>query len=68
MEDALAGVPEYIAEQPPGVVRMRIDPETGKAASPGDPDAIFELFLAENAPEAVTEVQQDPEARPESIF
>ncbi|HSG89870.1 MAG TPA: PBP1A family penicillin-binding protein [Pseudomonadales bacterium] len=68
MEDVLAGVPEYVADQPPGVVRMRIDPDTGQAASPGDPDAIFELFLAENAPAPAAAAAQEPEARPESIF
>ena len=29
---------------------MKIDPDTGEAAAPGDANAIFEFFLAENAP------------------
>ena len=41
--------------QPPGVVRARIDPDTGRAASASEPDAIFELFLAEYAPTPIAQ-------------
>lgn len=69
MKAALDGVPEYIPEQPPGVVRVRIDPATGRAASPEDPDAIFELFTTETAPKPeASQETSDPQARPESIF
>ena len=50
MGAALAGKPEKISPQPNGIVTVRIDPETGARAQPGDPDAIFEIFRAEHAP------------------
>ena len=36
--------------QPAGVVVVKIDPETGEAATPQQRNAIFEYFFAENAP------------------
>jgi penicillin-binding protein 1A len=69
METALDGVPEHEPVQPPGVVRVRIDPETGQPAPPDDPDAVFELFLSETAPTGAGATDEDaPEARPETIF
>ena len=53
MRTALAGVPESIMPEPPGLVFARIDPRTGKPASPDQPDAIFEVFSSQNAPEAI---------------
>ncbi len=50
MRSALDGVPEELLERPEGMVTMRIDPESGKAALAGDAAAIFETFRAENAP------------------
>lgn len=51
MEDALAGRAAAKVFQPPGITTMKIDPDTGEAAAPGDTNAIFEFFFAENAPE-----------------
>ncbi len=51
MRSALAGKPEKVPAQPAGVVTMKIDPETGKLAAAGDPNAVFEYFLAEHRPE-----------------
>lgn len=51
MKVALDGVPEDHIRQPDGIVSIKIDPETGKRAAPGDPDAIFEIFRTENVPE-----------------
>jgi len=68
METSLAGTPTFVATQPPGVVRMRIDPETGRAASASEAEAIFELFLAEHAPTPVAQDAQDEGVRPEEIF
>ena len=51
METALKGRPETRRVQPPGIVTVRIDPETGERAKPGDPDAVFEYFRSENAPQ-----------------
>ncbi len=56
MRVALDGVPEQIGEPPEGLVSVRIDPTTGRFAGADNPDAIFELFRAENVPQ-----QQDQE-------
>lgn len=69
METALRGVDEFTWDQPPGVVRLRIDPATGAAAGLDQANAIFELFTAETAPAARAQVTPaEPEATPESIF
>lgn len=52
MANALQGVPEIQLPQPPGIVTVRIDPQTGRRARPGDQDTIFEYFREENLPEA----------------
>ncbi len=51
MQVALEGIPEHGLEQPPGLASVRIDPETGLLARPGDATAIFETFRSENVPE-----------------
>lgn len=48
MKTALHGTLEEFRRQPDGIVTVRINPETGNPAEPGDPDAIFEVFLAED--------------------
>ncbi len=70
METALADVPEFRWDQPPGVVRMRIDPGTGLPVSLDHPGAIFELFTAETAPDlrAGASPSSEREATPQSIF
>ncbi len=55
MREALRNSPETILEQPEGLVTVRIDPDTGRLASAGDDDAIFETFYSERAPESLTE-------------
>lgn len=65
MRVALAGVPEVPREQPPGLVTVRIDAETGLRVGAGQPNAVFEIFRAENvpplAPEAGNPEDQDQE-------
>ena len=51
MAEALKGVPEKTLPQPPGIITVRINPENGKQAKPGDPGGIFEYFREENVPE-----------------
>ncbi len=51
MRVALDGVPELPSEPPEGLVSVRIDPNTGRFAGADNPDAIFELFRAENVPQ-----------------
>ena len=50
MREALDGEPEIIMSRPDGLVDLLIDQNTGIPATPGDPNAVFEYFRAENAP------------------
>ena len=50
MGSVLENVPEVPLNQPEGVVSIKIDPSTGRAADPNQSDAIFEYFLKENPP------------------
>ena len=50
MDEALQGVPEQRRVPPPGIVTMRISADTGRAARPGEPNAIFETFMAGHLP------------------
>lgn len=74
MKEALAGVPEKQFQRPDGLVTMKINAETGAAASDLDKDAIFEIFRSENVPEvggSVTEAGVDSKSGvpiPEQLF
>ena len=50
MRTALAGVPERIPAPPEGLVKVRINPDTGRLAAASDPDALFETFRAARLP------------------
>ena len=50
MRVALEDVPEQNFEQPVDMVTVRIDPETGLLARPGDTEAIYETFRKDNVP------------------
>lgn len=50
MGAALEDVPETRPEQPRGLVTVKIDPETGSLARPGQSNAIFEIFRTEGVP------------------
>jgi penicillin-binding protein 1A len=50
MRFALKDSPQWERPVPPGIVTVRIDPDTGQAASPGQRNAIFEYFKRESAP------------------
>ena len=50
MRVALEGRPIRERPVPPGIVHVRIDPDTGELAASGQRNAIFEYFRAENAP------------------
>ncbi len=67
MRIALDGMPETSLEPPAGLVNARIDPKTGKLASAGQADAIFELFRAENVPAEAAE-EPDKDRIPEQLF
>jgi penicillin-binding protein 1A len=50
MQQALKGMPERIMSRPDGLVDQLINIETGEPATPGDLNAVFEVFRQENAP------------------
>ncbi|MGM0769413.1 MAG: penicillin-binding protein 1A [Pseudomonadota bacterium] len=52
MKVALNGTPGALMPRPNGIVNIRIDPETGKRARPGQ-DGVFEVFREEDAPPAL---------------
>lgn len=61
MRVALEGSPDRSPRIPDGITNVRIDPETGKRAKPGQTNAIFEYFREENVPpEEVEEAVADP--------
>ena len=49
MEKALQRYPDKPPEMPDGMLKMRIDPNTGQLAGPSQKNAIFEVFRAESA-------------------
>ncbi|MBD3654556.1 MAG: penicillin-binding protein 1A [Kangiella sp.] len=59
MEQVLEGTPSKEMIQPPGVVSTKIDPETGKLASLGQTNGIFEFFRDDNVPTEVARQEQE---------
>ena len=53
MQTALTEVPEYIPQQPLGIITARIDPSTGQLTNADNPDAIFEVFRSKYAPDSI---------------
>ncbi len=58
MRVALENSPEAIMERPTGLVNVKIDPATGQLANATNPQAIFEIFRVENAPQTIQETRQ----------
>jgi penicillin-binding protein 1A len=56
MGAALKDKPEHLPPEPAGLLSLRIDPVSGRAASPGSPDAYFELFKSEDSPPPMSEL------------
>ena len=56
MGAALKGKPAHTQPEPEGIVSLRVDPVSGRAASPGTPDAYFELFKSEDSPPSNSEL------------
>lgn len=56
MSAALKDKPEHLPAEPAGLLSLRIDPMSGRAASPGAPDAYFELFKSEDSPPPTSEL------------
>jgi penicillin-binding protein 1A len=63
MAVALKGRREDWPERPPGLVSVRINPETGNLAAAGDPAAMFEMVQAEHVPppDAAAPAEGEPE-------
>ncbi len=72
MDEALAGVPETLMLQPPGVVNLRVDKETGIPTSSVDSTSVDEVFLAESAPDASSTLKRQEtnveDIRPVDLF
>jgi penicillin-binding protein 1A len=60
MKEALAGMPNRRSPKPPGLVTVRISPETGLLARAGEGGAIFETFRVGHVPESGEEQPDDP--------
>ena len=56
MGAVLEGMPEHAPAEPAGILALRIDPASGRAAPPGTPDAYFELFRSEDSPPDMDEL------------
>ncbi|MFD2640629.1 penicillin-binding protein 1A [Pseudomonas japonica] len=56
MGPALKDKPEHRLPEPEGILSLRIDPVSGRAATPSTPNAYFELFKAEDTPPSVNEL------------
>ncbi len=54
MGAALKDKPPHQLKEPEGIVSIRVDPTTGRAAPPGTPNAYFELFKSEDTRRAWT--------------
>ncbi|WP_414704954.1 penicillin-binding protein 1A [Pseudomonas sp.] len=56
MGAALKDKPSHTPAQPEGILSLRVDPISGRAATPSTPNAYFELFKAEDSPPSVNEL------------
>ncbi|TBN43081.1 penicillin-binding protein 1A [Pseudomonas sp. BGI-2] len=56
MAAALKDKPPHTQAEPEGLLSLRVDPVSGRAASPGTPGAYFELFKAEDTPPSANEL------------
>ena len=56
MSAALKDRPSHLPAEPEGILTLRLDPYSGRAALPGPPDADFELFKREDSPPPMSEL------------
>jgi penicillin-binding protein 1A len=49
--------PSHRPKEPKGLLTLRVDPLSGRAAAPGTPDAYFELFKSEDSPPPMSEFE-----------
>lgn len=57
MAQALKDRPSHLPPEPEGLLTLRIDPLSGRAATPDTPDAYFELFKSEDTPPPMSELE-----------
>ena len=57
MATALKDKPSHLPPEPAGLLTLRIDPLSGRAATPDTPDAYFELFKSEDSPPPMSELE-----------
>ncbi|MFZ3155415.1 penicillin-binding protein 1A [Pseudomonas sp.] len=57
MAAALKDKPSHLLAEPKGLLTLRIDPHSGRAATPDTPDAYFELFKSEDSPPPMGEFE-----------
>ena len=60
MAGALKDKPAHTQAEPEGILSLRIDPTSGRIASPGTPGAYFELFKSEDTPPTNSELGNNP--------
>lgn len=56
MGAALKDKQPHTQNEPEGILSLRVDPISGRAAAPGTPNAYFELFKSEDTPPSVNEL------------
>lgn len=56
MGAALKDKPSHAPAEPEGILSLRVDPVSGRAATPSTPNAYFELFKAEDSPPSSSEL------------
>ncbi|WP_407316627.1 penicillin-binding protein 1A [Pseudomonas sp. nanlin1] len=56
MGAALKDKPAHTQPEPEGILSLRVDPLSGRAATPSTPNAYFELFKSEDTPPSVNEL------------
>ncbi len=60
MSAALKDKPPHVQAEPDGILSLRVDPVSGRAATPSTPNAFFELFKSEDTPPSVNELGGSP--------
>ena len=64
MGDVLQDQPDSILAEPNGLVRVRINKDTGQRTNSDDPDSLVETFRAENAPSNTIALENSQGADP----
>jgi penicillin-binding protein 1A len=69
MEAVLKDKPEHSMTPPPGIVNVKIDPNTGLLANDDNPDAIYEYFIESNLPsKTIISGEEGSQSEQEKLF